>query len=160
MISRGSALRAVRIAAGYACAVAVATIVTVGVQILRVTVIDGEAWVSPAGLLGDLMPLLFFGALITSITAAPGFLGTVWLGRVLRQRGWPFFAFMGALDVFPACALFEAMSRPDYLEPGGMLFSEFPLICLPGGFVGGFVYWFVAHRVFVRADASTSTGSV
>jgi hypothetical protein len=146
MTARDFALRAVNTGFGYACAVAVAAVVTVAVQYTRVIVVDGEGWASFGAALADLPFVLFVGGFVTFVMALPGFLAVLGLSFATGWRHWAFFTIGGALDVFPACALYEAMSRPDYAEFGVMLFSEFPLICLPGGFLGGLTFWYSAGR--------------
>jgi hypothetical protein len=146
MNSRDVALRAANIGFGYACAVIVAAIVTVIVQYARVIVIDGAGLASFPTVLADLPFVLFVGGFVTFVMALPGFLAVVGLSFATGWRHWAFFALAGALDVFPACAFYEAMSRPDYAEFGVMLFSEFPLVCLPGGFLGGVTFWYAAGR--------------
>jgi hypothetical protein len=159
MNARDFALRAVRIGFGYACAVVVATVVTVAVQYFRVIVIDGQGWGSFPAVLADLPFVLFVGGYVTFVMALPGFLAVMVLSFATGWRSWAFFALAGALDVFPACALYEAMSRPDYSEPGVMLFSEFPLICLPGGFLGGLTFWLVMRRFDNAPISSVPSGS-
>jgi hypothetical protein len=146
MNSREFAIRAVRTAFAYGCAVAVATVVTVTVQYVRVIVFSGEGWISGSSFLSDTVLVLFLGGYVTFLMALPGFLAVLLLSILTRWRSWAFFAIAGALDVFPAVALYEAMSRPDHVEAGTMLFSEFPLICLPGGFLGGLTFWLVKRR--------------
>ena len=83
------------------------------------------------------------GYSITFPTALPGFIVALCLGFALRWRGWLSFALAGALNVIPAVWLFDQFLGG--VGASSMLQTALPLYCLPGGFLGGLVFWFVAY---------------
>jgi len=154
MSARDFALRAVQAGFGYACAAAAATAVTVIVLFVYALATQGGGGMDVStGFLNSLLLIVFYGFIFIFITALPGFLVTLLVSAATGLRGWAFFAIAGALGVFPAWAIFEALSRPDPDQFGVLLFSDRPLVSLPGGFLGGLTYWYVRRRL---RDAPTS----
>ncbi len=89
--------------------------------------------------------VIFFGLVITSVTALPGFVAALGLGR---RRNWqsplPYAAACG-MNGIAAMALLHLIMRFSGMLPWSMILS-----CIPAGFVGGLAYWLAAGRMLAR----------
>jgi hypothetical protein len=130
-------IRVSRIILGYVAAVASA--VTLAVALFFV--IEREA----SGAL-ILIAALYAGAVITAISALPGFLATLAVAARRGWRSWWFFGVAGAVNALCADAVLKLWHGAPVIA-----LPEFLMSCVPGGLIGGLAYWAVAGRFPAKA---------
>lgn len=89
----------------------------------------------------EMAGVIFFGLVIAFVTALPGFVAALGIGRRRDwQSAWPYAA-AGGLNGVAAMAILHLVMRFSGMLPWSMILS-----CIPAGFVGGLAYWLAAGR--------------
>lgn len=136
--------------AGYAAAVIVAVVISVGLFALLANLFDpggNEPFLNSPD---DLVLPIEYGLIVTAVFAFPGFVIALVLSIVRQWKRWWFFAVAGAANAIFSLAIFGAYGNGSIM-PIGLI-----LPCLPGGLAGGYVYWLVAGRFLARHRAAAT----
>jgi hypothetical protein len=134
---------ALRLVLAYAGAVLAATAATVALILLWVIVLTPA---NAGGMLRGLPAMIAQGALITAVTALPGWVLAVLLSELFAERRRWFFAVSGGVTaVFAHGLLAYSSGSRDTIFLGPEL-QPIVVASLLGGLIGGLAHWRVAGR--------------
>lgn len=129
----------VRAGLGYAMAVIAATAVAIALVVAG-TLLAGEETRTLSEFVNDWMTLAFIGLIVTTVSAAPGFLVALWAAARTPWTRWVPFASAGSVDAIAAVLLTSLFFR-EIIMTAWIL-----LACVAGGCIGGMAYWIAAGR--------------
>ena len=124
---------------GYGAAVAVSVpLASILMEFLGMVDTD----LSVRGLLRENPPaFIFFGLVITALTALPGFVATLGCGRYLDWRSAAPYVLAGGVDAMLAMAIMHGTMPSGTILPWSIIVAS-----IPAGLAGGLAFWFVAGR--------------